>query len=124
VINLYPSTPAKLYTVTNNEYGRQTVDKSLAIEIFIQEANQWTRGGNVQTLDADSIAAITPQDYSDLTGQVNGRLEGLYLHVEPFSDYSWYRIETVSVGRDLLLGNSITHYELQLSRSTKPAGVA
>ena len=121
-MDLKPSTPAKIYSMSYDVYNKATAKDSMDIKVLIQEANQWTRGGNVQTLDSDSIAVITPADYETLTGMVGeGRVEGMIMHIDPFSDYTWYRIDSVAVGRDLLLNNKIKHYELSLSRSTKLA---
>lgn len=113
-----PTTPAKLYSVGNDEYARESVTAVGGIPILIQESNGWQRGNNAQALNADAVAMVLPRDLESLVD--DGRIEGYLLQVTPFSQKTWFRVDSVAVARDLLLCNEVMHYELSLVRSKAP----
>lgn len=113
-----PTTPAKLYRLGHDDYARDIVTGIGKLSILIQEANGWQRGSNAQALNADAIAMATPEGLERLVAA--GRVEGYLMQISPFTQADWYRIDAVSVARDLLLCNDVMHYELSLSRSKQP----
>ncbi len=116
--DICPTTPAKLYSLGNDEYARESATSVGDILVEIQESNTWVRGGNVQTLGADALAGVRTKDLETLVPY--GRCEGFLLQVFPFGQNDWYRVSSSSPAKERYCRGRVHHYELLLTRSKEP----
>lgn len=114
----YPDT-VKLVAVTSDGYGDRTpssIDEVPAS--FIRRAGI-ERGVNNEGESSDAAVYLLhthPVVLANLD-----TLEGMYIHAEPFSDDSWYRVITATVAERKLLNNVIDNVYCRLE---KVAGLA
>lgn len=113
----YPDT-VKLVTTSADMYGDKTATVLETLEAsFIKRAGV-THGENSDGETSDAAVYLKPVAYV-LDRQDD--LEGLYVHVKPFSNNSWYRIMTVNVAERKLLNNVVDNVYCRLE---KVAGLA
>jgi hypothetical protein len=121
----YPNT-ATFYLVEGAGYGatKRVVDTSEVNVIFEQDTN-FQHGGNQDAVTSD---AVCWPDFNNAFIQENhNRLEGMYIVMELFGsdmDDSWYKVESVFIHRDHLLGNTIDNLELSLKKTSPIPGIS
>lgn len=99
-------------------YGDKIIEETETLEAsFIKRAGV-THGENSDGETSDAAVYLKPVAYV-LDKQDD--LEGLYIHVEPFSNSSWYRIMSVNVAERKLLNNVVDNVYCRLE---KVAGLA
>ena len=113
----YPDT-IKLVTVTSDMYGDKTTSVVETVPAtFIKRAGV-THSENREGETSD--AAVYLQPIASVLDK-RDELEGMYLHAEPFSAHSWYRISTVNIAQRKLLNNAVDNVYCRLD---KIAGIA
>lgn len=121
----YPDT----VTFVKVEAGQYSKNKVMVEQvevpvIFIQNT-AYTRSSFRDNTDSDAICF--PDPVSDFVTENHNRLEGMYILAPLFGvddEDAWYKVENVTVNRDHLLNNVIDNVELQLKKSSAPAGVS
>lgn len=105
----------------NDKESQQQIDIPV---IFIQSTG-FVRAGYQENVDADAIC------FPDFTNAFivanHNRLEGMYVRAPLFSETnaeSWYKVESATVNRDHLLGNTIDNIELRLKKTRPISGVS
>lgn len=106
--------------LSSDGYGTELIDQVHDVPaLFIANTGR-TRGGNQTIITSDASVYLDPE--SDIVQSLHNRLEGMLLIARPFGvsrPEAWYRIETVAVGQDKLLGNEIDNIECFLKKSTE-----
>jgi len=113
----YPDT-VKLVQVKGDMYGDKSATSVETISAsFIKRAGV-THGENIEGETSDAAVYLQP-----IATVLNKRddLEGMYIHAEPFSNSSWYKISTVNVAQRKLLNNAVDNVYCRLE---KVAGLA
>lgn len=113
----YPDT-VKLVQVKSDLYGdNSAVSVDTVPAAFIKRSGA-THGENIEGKVSDAAVYLEP-----IATVLNREddLEGMYIHAEPFSNSSWYRISTVNVPRRKLLNNAVDNVYCRLD---KVAGLA
>ena len=114
---------ATFVEVTSGVYGSSKiiVDQEDVNCIFLQDTNM-VHANHQDGRSADSIC------YPDPTNQFIidnfNLLEGMYIMIEMFGKTSWYKIESVTVNRNHLLGTEIDNIECLLKATTSIPGVS
>lgn len=118
----YPDT-ATFVVVTSGTYANsKTMAEQVEVPvIFLQDTN-FQHAANQDGITADSVCYVDPFDAWILSK--NYRLEGMYIVAAIFGEETWYKIESVTVNRDHLLGNVVDNVELLLKKSTPIPGVS
>lgn len=91
---------------------------------FLQNTG-FLHANNQDLLDADAI--LYPNERDSFIKANHNRLEGMYVIVALFgadADDSWYKITSVTVNRDHLLGNKIDNILLTLKKTESLPGVS
>ena len=113
----YPDT-VKLVTTSSDMYGDKTAKVLETLEAsFIKRAGI-THGENTEGETSDAAVYLRPVAY---VLDMRDELEGLYIHAEPFSNKSWYRISTANIAERKLLNNVVDNVYCRLE---KVAGLA
>lgn len=112
--------------VDSTEYGNSKVvtEQHDVKGTFLQNTG-FLHTTNQDLLDADAI--LYPDEKNEWVKANHNRLEGLYVVAPLFDadpDESWYKVETVAVNRDHLLGNKIDNIQLTLKRTEALQGVS
>ena len=92
--------------------------------VFIQSVD-YTNSSNQAVRDADAICFPDPTD--EFVVASFDRLEGMYVLASLFGApdaIAWYRIDSVTVNRDHLLGNVIDNVECLLKKASTIPGVS
>jgi hypothetical protein len=112
---------ATFFKITTGAYrGSRTVTQQQDVPVIFLQNTGMAQGGNTENVDADAICYPDPDD-SFISGNFN-RLEGMFILAPLYgvdNDDGWYRVESVTVNRDHLLGNTIDNIELQLKKSER-----
>lgn len=111
----------QLVTVTLSEdgYATEVVDEVVDVPALFLATTGYQRGGNQVDVTSDASVYLDPT--STLVTERFNRLEGMLVIAHPFGELeaeSWYRITSVVVGQDKLLGNQIDNIQCQLKKST------
>lgn len=114
----YPDT-IKLATVTADGYGDRTVTAIDEIPASFIKRSGITHGTNTEGETSDAAVYLQPTNSIVLSRKDD--LEGMYIHAEPFSDNTWYRIRSVNIAQRKLLNNAIDNIYCRLE---KVAGLA
>ena len=105
--------------------GAKTMTEQHAVKcVFIQSVD-YTNSNNQAVRDADAICFPDPAD--DFIIASYNRLEGMYVLASLFGSpdaIAWYRIDSVTVNRDHLLGNVIDNVECLLKKASTIPGVS
>lgn len=108
----YPDT-VRLVTTTTDGYGDRTADSYDTIPaVFIRRAGM-VHGTNTEGETSDAAVYLMP---NSTVLSKRDDLEGMYVHAEPFSDQSWYRISSVNVAERKLLNNAIDNIYCRLEK--------
>ncbi len=105
--------------------GTKTMTEQHVVKcVFIQSVD-YTNSNNQAVRDADAICFPDPADEFIIASY--DRLEGMYVLASLFGSsdaISWYRIDSVTVNRDHLLGNVIDNVECLLKKASTIPGVS
>lgn len=107
-------------------YGNKkaVVEQHAVKGTFLQNTG-FLHTNNQDLLDADAI--IYPNERDPFILANHNRLEGMFVIAPLYgaaADDSWFKIETVAVNRDHLLGNKIDNILCTLKRTDKLPGVS
>lgn len=100
--------------------GSKALVEQEDVPVIFLQGTALVHSGFQDNVDADAICYVDPGD--EFVRDHNYRLEGMYVLAPLFEvddDDGWYKVETVTVNRDHLLGNVIDNVELQLKK-TRP----
>lgn len=109
----------RLATVTSDGYGDKTVTSVDEIPATFIKRSGYVHGNNTEGETSDATVYLLPTNETVLNSK--DKLEGMYIHAEPFSSDSWYRVTSVSVAQRKLLNNAIDNVYCRLE---KVAGLA
>lgn len=112
--------------VTASGYGnkKQVVQQHAVKCTFLQNTG-FLHTNNQDLLDADAI--IYPDERNEFIKNNHNRLEGMFVIAQLYGSttaQSWYKVETVTVNRDHLLGNKIDNILCTLKKSEALPGVS
>jgi hypothetical protein len=114
----YPDT-IRLVTTTVDGYGDNSVTAFDEIPAaFIKRAGV-THADNIEGETSDAAVYLLPTNSVVLNKKDD--LEGMYIHAQPFSDDTWYKISSVNIAERKLLNNAIDNIYCRLQ---KIAGLA
>lgn len=114
----YPDT-IRLVTATPDGYGDRSVTAFDEIPAaFIKRASV-THADNTEGEASDAAVYLLPTNAVVLNKK--DALEGMYIHAQPFSDTTWYRISSANIAERKLLNNAIDNVYCRLE---KVAGLA
>lgn len=109
----YPDT-VKLATVSADGYGDKTIE-----ELDTVPAAFIKRAGIARTLQIEgetSSAAVYLLPTHATVLEKKDELEGMYIQAEPFTDNSWYRVDSVNIAERKLLDNTIDNIYCRLEK--------
>lgn len=113
------------YEVGSGGYANnKTVASSSDVPIIFLQNTGFTHSQFQDGIDSDAICYVDPSN-TFIQDNYN-RLEGMYLKAAMFGApgvISWFKVESVTINRDHLLGNQIDNIELSLKK-TKELGVS
>ncbi len=121
----YPDT-ASFYIVGSGEYAnKKVIEDNADVNVIFIQATGFAHAGFQDNIDADAVAYV---DFNNaFIVEHNNRLEGMYILMELFgsdADESWYKVTSVIVNRDHLLGNTIDNIQLLLKKTSALPGVS
>ena len=114
----YPDT-VRLATVTVDGYGDRTVTAIDEVPASFIKRSGITHGNNTEGETSDASVYLLPTNSVVLLKKDD--LEGMYIHAEPFSQDTWYRISRANIAERKLLNNAIDNIHCSLE---KVAGLA
>lgn len=114
----YPDV-VRLATVTSDGYGDKTVTAVDEIPASFIKKSGMAHGANTEGETSDATVYLSPANSIVLAKKDD--LDGMYIHAQPFSDNSWYKISSSSVAERKLLNNAIDNIHCSLE---KVAGLA
>lgn len=114
----YPET-ATFFRVSPDTYGnKKTILDQEEIPVFYGQNSLFSHSNNQDLIDSDGI--IFPDPSNAFVIENANRLEGMYVYMNPFNGDpldAWYKIESVTVSRDMLLTNTIDNVECLLKKT-------
>lgn len=114
----YPDT-IRLATTTSDGYGDKSVTVLDEIPASFGRRKGYTHGDNTEGLVSDATVYLLPTNPTVLSNMNN--LEGMFIQLYPYSDNTWYRIESVDIAERKLLDNALDNVFCRLQ---KVAGIA
>ena len=114
----YPDV-VKLAKVTPDGYGDRTVVSVEDVPAAFVKRAGYIHGSNTEGETSDAAVYLIPT--SQVVLENKDDLEGMYILADPFSDNSWYRIQSVNIAERKLLNNRIDNIYCRLE---KVAGLA
>lgn len=114
----YPDT-VRLATVTTDGYGDRTVNAVIDVPAAFIKKSGMTHAENAEGETSDATVYLLPTNVDVINNK--DKLEGMYLHAEPFSNDTWYRITSVNIAERKLLNNTLDNVYCRLE---KVAGLA
>jgi hypothetical protein len=99
-------------------YGDESIESEAQVEALFMQTTGMSHSSNVDILNSDAHVYVNPNNAFVKDNFI--RLEGMLLYANPFGSAekdAWYKITTVRVGQDKLLGNQIDNIHLYLSKS-------
>lgn len=109
----YPDT-VKLATITHDAYGDRTVTALDDIPAAFVKRAGYTHGENTEGETSDAAVYLYPKNATVIDNK--DKLEGMYIHAEPFSGDTWYRIRSANVAERKLLNNAIDNVYCRLEK--------
>jgi len=109
----------KLATTTSDGYGDKTVTTIDEIPASFIKRSGVTHGTNTDSETSDAAVYLLPTNSVAILNK--DKLEGMYIHAEPFSENTWYRIVHANIAERKLLDNAIDNIYCKLE---KVAGLA
>lgn len=106
--------------VSTDGYATEVVGEIESVSALFIENTGWSHGSNQAVIDSDAECYIDPTNSFVLENKF--RLEGYMLIANPFDgdeEEAWYRVTTVRVGQDKLLGNHVDNVLLMLKKTTE-----
>lgn len=108
----------RLILPTVNGYGTELVDDEATVKCLFGQNTGWSHSANQDAITSDAYCYVDPKN--EFVMSHFNRLEGMLIVAQLFgvgeSD-AWYRVTSVSVGRDLLLCNNIDNILLGLTKT-------
>lgn len=109
------------YKVTTGGYrGTKIVEDSADVPCVFVQGTGMINSAFQENVEADALAY--PDFENDFIVENANRLEGMYVLANVYGgedNASWFKIESVAVNRDHLLGNQIDNIECRLKKSAK-----
>lgn len=126
MIDLNYQDVATFVKVSSGGYGNdKTVTQQIDIPVIFLQNTQASHSRFQDSIESDAICYVDP--FNSFVINNYNRLEGMYILQPLFGSadsQSWYKIISVTVNRDHLLGNEIDNIELRLKKTTPIAGVS
>lgn len=107
------------YTLSTDGYANKVVDEVEDVPALWLANTGWSHGGNQTAIIGDAQVYLDPTN-EFVIAHFN-RLEGMLIIANPFGEAeeeAWYLIQSVIVGQDKLLGNTIDNIQCTLKKTT------
>ncbi len=108
-------------TLGSDGYGTEFAGEIASVSALFIENTGWQHGGYQSQITSDAEVYIDP-DNTFVKENFN-RLEGMMVVANRYGNVSssqqWYRITSVIIGEDKLLGNSIDNINCQLKKTSE-----
>lgn len=108
------------HKLTADGYATEVIDEIVEVKALFIENTGWQHGGYQTAVTSDAEVYINPKD-SFVKANFN-RLDGMLIIANRYGNrdqQQWYRIISVIIGEDKLLGNTIDNISCQLKKTTE-----
>lgn len=108
-----------IYPVTHNDYGKDVLGDGEEMLGMFEQTTGFEHSNNQDAVTGTSRVYLPPDN--DFIIDHHYRLEGMVIKVNPFDAEDadqYFRIVSVTPGRDILRSNKVRHIECELSKTT------
>jgi hypothetical protein len=107
-----------IFNPTSDNYGKDVLGNGTALKCVFEQTTGFQHGGHQDSIVGVSRIYLDPN--SNFVIDNGYRLEGMIVKINPFgadAASQYFRIISVTAGRDVLQNNKVRHVECELSKT-------